>query len=425
MSKVYSIRSKVFFWYTLCLFCFASSLWAQESQKEQFDLYYKEDISSIDPHVRQNAQQLERMRALFALFVHDSTYVLDRVEVVSFTSPKGGELYNEKLSARRTSSVCRYLTDSLQVDSSQIVGQSAGIAWDLLEELARQSDVPYKAQVLQVLEEVPLMTWARKHPTDRWKTLVDSRYKRLMDLKYGIPYNYLMKHYFADLRYSSLMTVYFKRVFPKVTPKDTVAVIVPEVVVPLQDSVVIEPTEIRRPLFALKTNLLFDALTALNVELEVPIKKQWSIMGEWMFPWWVAKDNDWALEIISASLEGRYWFDKHTTKPVMTGWFAGAYVASGGKYDVRWKGKGYQGESYYGGGLTAGYAHTITKGGSLRMEYSLGLGAMHTNYRYYEGKENNQLLVWKRYGDYLWVGPTKLKVSLVWMLHRKKKGTKR
>ena len=40
-----------------------------------------------------------------------------------------------------------------------------------------------------------------------------------------------------------------------------------------------------RPLLALKTNLLFDALTVLNVEVEVPLKKRWSVAAEGMFQW--------------------------------------------------------------------------------------------------------------------------------------------
>ena len=48
---------------------------------------------------------------------------------------------------------------------------------------------------------------------------------------------------------------------------------------------------VKKPLFAAKTNLLFDAMTVLNVEVEVPIRKHWSIAGEWIFPWWLHYRN--------------------------------------------------------------------------------------------------------------------------------------
>jgi len=40
-----------------------------------------------------------------------------------------------------------------------------------------------------------------------------------------------------------------------------------------------------RPL-AIKTNLLFDLATILNVEVELPLAPNWSVAGEWIFPWW-------------------------------------------------------------------------------------------------------------------------------------------
>ena len=82
----------------------------------------------------------------------------------------------------------------------------------------------------------------------------------------------------------------------------------------------------------------------------------------------------------------------------MTGWFAGRYVG-GGLYDFEYKAKGYQGEFFIAGGLSGGYAHTINKSGTLRMEYSLGIGYMQTDYRKYEAfySENHQCEITKQH----------------------------
>ncbi len=184
---------------------------------------------------------------------------------------------------------------------------------------------------------------------------------------------------------------------------------------------------VARPILALKTNLLFDVVTVLNAELEVPIKNNWSIAAEGLFPWWVTKDNGNALQINAGFLEGRYWFgskEKRAKIPVLTGWFAGVY-AGGGLYDLQLKNNGYQGEFFLAAGVSGGWAHTINKSGSLRMEYSVGVGYLKTNYRYYEGREDNRYLVWQSDGRYSWLGPTKAKVSLVWLISNKKGGRKR
>ncbi len=178
------------------------------------------------------------------------------------------------------------------------------------------------------------------------------------------------------------------------------------------------------PFFAVKSNLLFDAVTAVNVAVEIPIKERWSICGEWLCPWWITDDDTAALQILSANLEGRYWFGDRTDKLQMTGLFAGFYFG-GGLYDLRLNSKGYQGEFYIASGISGGYAHAINPSGSLRMEYSLGVGYLNTDYRYYEGRADNRFMVWQYNGRYTWVGPTRASVSLVWMMNiNKKRGGK-
>ena len=184
----------------------------------------------------------------------------------------------------------------------------------------------------------------------------------------------------------------------------------------------------RKDLFALKTNLLFDAVSLINVEVEVPIGDRWSIAGEWIFPWWVwdngkANSKRNRLQLLNGNLEGRYWFGNRNERPQLTGWFAGVYVGAG-LYDLERNKEGVQGEFFVMGGLSGGYAHTINRSGSLRMEYSLGIGYISTNYSKYTACFNANdkwNAIPKEHGTSFYVGPTKAKVSLVWMLNRKNK----
>ena len=181
-----------------------------------------------------------------------------------------------------------------------------------------------------------------------------------------------------------------------------------------------------KPLFAAKTNLLFDAVSALNVEIEVPIGKRWSIAGEYIFPWWLLEDKQIAVKMLCGNLEGRYWFGNRADKKELIGWYMGLY-AGGGYFDLEWKNKGYQGEFFIATGLSGGYAHTISKNGNWRMEYGFGVGYMQTKYREYVPKfgfDDEWHLIRQRDGIHRWLGPTKAKVSLVWMINysSKKKG---
>ena len=184
-----------------------------------------------------------------------------------------------------------------------------------------------------------------------------------------------------------------------------------------------------RPLFAIKTNLLFDVVSFVNLELEMPIGERFSIAGEVVFPWWTfdsgtADSNRNRIHLLNINLEGRYWFGNRAQKQTMTGWFAGIYVG-GGLFDFESNAKGYKSDFFIMGGISGGYGHTINKKGSLRMEYSLGVGYMQADYIYYEahyspGGEWHP--VSDKYSRYSWFGPTRLKVSFVWMLN---KGDKR
>lgn len=174
----------------------------------------------------------------------------------------------------------------------------------------------------------------------------------------------------------------------------------------------------RRPLFAVKTNLLFDAALMPNIELEVPIGKRWSLNGEYMFPWWLINDDRYCLQILMGGLEVRYRPGRRSGRDVLTGHFIGLY-AGGGKYDLQWDKNGYQGEFFIAAGVSYGYAHSIAR--NLRLEYNIGIGMLRTDYRHYHSRDNHRTLLWQENGEYTWLGPTKLKISLVWLITGKNK----
>ena len=141
-----------------------------------------------------------------------------------------------------------------------------------------------------------------------------------------------------------------------------------------------------------------------------------------MFPWWQLNGDKYCLQVLSGGLEGRYWLGKRSHREVLTGHFLGLY-AGGGKYDLQWKEKGYQGEFFIAAGLSYGYARRIAR--NLHLEFNLGIGLMRTDYRHYRTRDNYQTLLWQENGNYTWLGPTKVKVSLVWLLTRRKAADKK
>ncbi len=180
---------------------------------------------------------------------------------------------------------------------------------------------------------------------------------------------------------------------------------VPEVIADVQKT---------KTVLALKTNLLYDLALAPNIELEFPFAKdRFSIMAEWWAPWWTARSNTWAYQLLYAGVEARVWLGNREKLPSLSGHFFGIY-GGGGIFDFERNNIGYQSQFYYTAGLTYGYSFPIHQ--NLRIETSVSAGYLNADYQKYEAMEDGRFLVWQNDGRFSWLGPTKLKVSLVWTI---------
>ncbi len=172
-------------------------------------------------------------------------------------------------------------------------------------------------------------------------------------------------------------------------------------------------TTLTRSFMALKTNLLFDLCAMPNVELEIPLGRHFSIQGEYMFPWWYDKYTGNCLQILSGGLELRYWFDL-LKKDYLHGQFLGVYGGTG-LFDLGKKDGGFRGEGYMNVGLTYGYGFKLNN--FLRLEASFGVGYIEAEYDHYVVTENPDYTRWDYSGKFTYIGPTKLKISLVLLLN--------
>ena len=196
-------------------------------------------------------------------------------------------------------------------------------------------------------------------------------------------------------------------------------------------------TIVRKPLFAISSNFLFEYATIFTgyntvpftVGIEVPIANNWSATADYIIttPWHAWNNNAECVEIMHLALGGRWYpFAARTNtvnpkyQPVprkLDGLFAYASVGVG-YYDFELSGKGYQGEDILGA-VGAGYSFILSD--ALSLNFALGFGPLYTRYRYYEGRSNNEHLMFQYRGTWRYFGPTDAKVSLVWLLYNNRK----
>lgn len=388
--------------------------------RSEFTFYFRFNKTDLDINYMTNAASMVKLDNV--IYGANSHATIDSLKVVVLASPDGKYDYNLSLAQKRALSIKRLLIARYSCLEGCVINSDASVAdWSKLGKLIEHDfELPYRSEVVEIINS------GRDVGAIGWK---------LKQVRYGEPWSYIVKKYIRYLRSSDVsIQLKVKDTMPTIAVKqpdieDTNREDTTLVAVGMDNNTtdfdLLVPATTHTPLFALKTNLLFDALSLVNLEVEVPIGKRWSVAGEAILPWWTW-DNGKAdskrnrIQLFNANLEGRYWFGKRADRPMMTGWFAGMYVG-GGLYDLEYKAKGYQGEFFIMGGLSGGYAHTINRKGNLRMEYALGIGYLRTDYRYYES-HFAPTNVWhplhNKAGRYSWFGPTKVKVSFVWLLNR-------
>ena len=378
-------------------------------------IYYKQGHREIDTYYKNNQVQLAR----FLQVVREAQQknIIDQLVINSYSSPDGISHYNKRLSGYRAECVSQYLIQHTGVPEQLIKKRANGIAWKQLRDLVAVSEVPYRNEVLHIIDHTPEWIYDANH------RIVDGKKKQLMDLHYGIPYRYMYEHLFPQLRSSVAVSLYLHTTddreiaagntdIPTDTqPADSLAATVEEKAT-AQNVQSKEEETIQR--LAIKTNLIYDAILMPSLEVEYRINDRWSVNLEGDMAWWKNDGKHKYYQLATISPEGRYWFK--TRKP-----WHGHYIGLFGGftwYDLENGKRGYKGEAEMAG-LSYGYMWPIGK--RISLETGVGVGFLHTRYEEYLPLEGHYVYQQTKQTNYF--GPLKLKLALVWRLwNEKKKG---
>jgi len=439
-------------------------------------IYYKVLETSNDKNYSSNQARLDSLASWIDSIKTNSEKRIKGIRIIGYASPEGNEGQNWQLARSRAQSVADFIKSIAPEMSSMMTVTSKGADWKGAYEKISASDIQGKEVILNIISKTPVMTgtdgryrYLRKEKLfliDGGKTyqyIVDNfcgdlrRTEVIIDfseetsvmafvrnsMKNGTKGNGLeakeneiAKNSVKAAVPAAADTSVKKASGSKVAEsamKETgdadkagimrTPMMIDTTLAPIAGSKTYGKTYkapaafTKKPLFAAKTNLLYDAGTVLNVAVEIPMGKHWSAGLDYKFPWWVWDHNSRCLEIIHGDGFARYWFGNRTSRRVLTGGFAGIMLG-GGYYDLEPHNTGYQGE-FYTASAECGYAFRIN--GHWSFELSAGLGWLGTKYRYYKGVQDDQHLVWQHSGRYTWLGPTKVNASIVYLFHHKVK----
>lgn len=363
-------------------------------------------VTEVKPELRDNQRELNKIKNSIDDVRGNKANELERLSIKGYASPEGPYDNNVRLARERTQNLADYVAKNYNVDRGKIATEYEPEDWDGLKKFIREA----------TLEQLPnreaLLAIAGSNlPLDKKE--------RQMRTRYPEDFDYLLKHCLPLLRHTDYRIDYKRSemVETQKARKDTISRI-PVFLGRYEE--ITEPLHTYDMLFALKTNLLFDVLLAPNVEVELPLgtKNRWSLMAEYWTPWYVWRHNSRAYELQVWGLEARKWLGKcRERRPKLTGTFLGVYAAYG-RSDFEWNSVGDQAD-FGSAGVTFGHSWTISRHWNL--EASVSAGVVLGERRHYNGEFGDTHLIWKYNKTLFYAGPTKAKISLVWMIGKKTK----
>lgn len=369
-------------------------------------VYFRQGYSSLQPAFRENGIRLDEFMRRVSEMHADSTARLNSIDIVAYASPEGSFTLNRKLARKRAENISAYLHGNMPFLSGSLFNvQPKGIDWNGLAAMVEASDMRYRSEVLNILRNVPETTY-------RNGRLVDSRLKRLMDLRGGRPYNYMLTHFFPELRAAGAYVVCdFVRIAQPAIPinKPNEANGANEAneanEVDAAIPVATELPERDYDRWAIKSNALYLAAGVTNIGGEYAFHPHWSIDLPLVYsPYTLART--YRMRFLYIQPEARYWLDRP-----MKGHFFGVHLHAG-VFNVSLDDKNrYQSEKgFHGGGISYGYAMPLSRRWS--MEFTIGVGYAFTKYCTYYNVPNG--IRYEKDLPYHYWGLTKLGLNFVY-----------
>lgn len=409
--------------YILIICMFSLSVAAQTMWTDSVKIYFKQSRINYVPTLHGNQLALDKIADSLAIVGGDtSLYRLRRIHVVGAASPEGSIRFNKWLSEQRAATLFNYLISNgtflTSVADSVKTHEFLGRDWrGLLRMVQNDYNTPSRDEVIALLNDIISTDGAVIDGVDPLL--------RLKRLAGGKPYLYMYRKMFPELR-ASKVVLWFDRVpnpfnapsiAPRLAPLSLSYAPVPEISV----NAVPQPRKAPSPFYmSLRTNMLYDLGLVPTIGADFYLGKNFSLSAFWTYAWWKTDRKHWYWRTYGGDVALRYWFGKAAAAKPLTGHHIGIY-AQALTYDFEFGNKGYMAgqpggnifdQANLGAGIEYGYSLPITP--RLNLDFTASVGYM--GGKCWEYVAEDDCYVWQRTKKTRWFGPTKLEVSLVWLI---------
>ncbi|MBR6630077.1 MAG: DUF3575 domain-containing protein [Bacteroidaceae bacterium] len=375
----------------------------------------QKSLMGIEVHFRRNASDLDltymdndRSLARFAHVVDSiGLFKIDSIVVVSQSSPEGSYEHNMHLSKRRAATM-RHTIGRRHPELKELLRvHPDGESWLQLREYVASDTIMSRQTIAEVLAVIDSDV---KMSTKKW---------RMQQLD---AYSYLYETYYPRIRNSVFCILYYKLDMMVAQIDNLICTAIEPVPVPVDTilpSFPIRRVEYPRPLLNIRTNLFYDLGTMFNVGAELYLGSHWSMLADYIFPWWSLDKSHLYFQMLNGQLEARRYFDR-------LGGHTGHYLSAYGHanlYDFSFDAEhAWQGEGW-GVGLGYGYVWHPWRNERWKLEAFVKVGYYHSLYdpyhasnpyngKYYYDWEGPIEDFIRRNHRLRWFGPTGVGVTI-------------
>ena len=289
-------------------------------------LYYRSGYSLLELSYMDNAAKLETLKQGIRSIGDNPNTVLQHIKILSAASPEGNTKLNKRLARRRGERLRDYLKEMLNLPDSVFTVSSAGEDWEGLALKIQKENAPWSRKALYIIRNTP--EWIVRNGK-----VVDGRKRQLQNLNGGKPWKYMLANHFDSLRSGALVVCEIRHIVPSVSPTDTLTLIQNQQGSE-QDSLLQKDARDtasqlqvypggnaaetenaahaagRDSYYALKTNLLYDALLVPNIGIETSIGRGWTLGASGMLAWWSKDASHKYWRIYGGEMEIRKYFGR-------------------------------------------------------------------------------------------------------------------
>ena len=158
-----------------------------KSRDIQAECFLDFEVNKVDirPEYMNNPQELAKIRAMIDDLKSDANINVKRLDIIGYASPEGTLAANKRLSEGRAMALRNYLAARYDFPRNQYYIMFGGENWDGLVKALDTFEMDYKEEVLDIITNVPIEK---------------GRETKLMQLRGGVPYRFMLKHIFPSLR---------------------------------------------------------------------------------------------------------------------------------------------------------------------------------------------------------------------------------